>query len=371
MHYRGAPTAAASRPENFGGFDEFETGAQPTEAAQPPVENPADLDTTNPLWGLLTLPSWLLLQGDYRHMTLYKFGRSDAFGTFPMQADVSGQLELDWFRANGSIGLTGAGAGSPHGRRAQLTTNQGRGINLLSRTHWLGADFGQKRFTARAGRIDIPFGMRMPEHTMWVRDATRTDRESDQQHGVALAYSSELIRGEALVILGNYQIRPDRMRERGYSAYAEVRAADKIYAGVSSLVTHAGTDFQSLEDDVTRQAHGLFARTAPVSALVILAEGDVLLKSRRDLGYVGFLQLDLALVQGLHFGATGELLDAGYLDTGDPFNTLRRIPGFGKPRFGGWLTVDWFFFQQLEARLDAVARQNDPFTVMAQLHILL
>jgi hypothetical protein len=223
----------------------------------------------------------------------------------------------------------------------------------------------------RAGRLNLPFGTRIPEHTMWVRRETRTDRESSQQHGVAVVYDGDLVRGELMAILGNYQIGPDQLRERGYSSYVEIRAADFVYVGTSSLVTHAGADYQTLEEDVTREAHGVFARAKLIQPLVVLAEGNALVRSRRDLGYVGFLQFDLELIQGLHAGATGEILDRGYQDTGDPFNTIRREPGFGQPALGGWLTVDWFFLPQLEARLDAVARQEEPLTILAQFHALL
>ena len=176
---------------------------------------------------------------------------------------------------------------------------------------------------------------------------------------------------ELMAILGNYQINPDRLRERGYSVYAEFHALAPLYVGASSLLTHARTDYQTLESSVTRQAHGVFARTTPVKQLVVLAEADALLRSRRDLGYVAFLQVDYEVVQGLHFAATGEVLDSGYQDTGDPFDTARKVPGFGYPRYGGWLTLDWFFLPQLEARFDAVARQDDPFTLLAQLHVYL
>jgi hypothetical protein len=206
---------------------------------------------------------------------------------------------------------------------------------------------------------------------MWVREATRTDRESDQQHGLAVAYTGDFARAEAMAILGNYQLHPDELRERGYSAYGEIQLTDWANAGVTSLVTYARTDFESLDDEVVRQAHGVTGRIAPVRPLVILIEADVLARSNRDLGYVGFLQLDFEFVQGLHFAATGEVLDIGYRDTGDPFDTLRRVPGFGRPGYGGWLTIDWFFLPQLEARVDAVARHTEPFTLLAQLHVYL
>lgn len=320
---------------------------------------------TKPLWGLLSPPEWLQLGGAYRHMTLLAVGNRVV--TFPMQADLYGQARFQALRAAGSIGISKVRAGSRYARRAQITT--GDQLNLVSRTHWIGVDFDA--FTLRAGRLEMPFGLRIPEHTMWVRDVTRTDRESSQQHGVALAYARGRLRGEVMAILGNYQLHPDQLRERGYSAYVELRAVDGVDLGLSSLVTHAGADFQSLETSVTREAHGVFLRIVPWSPLIVLAEADALLRSHHNFGYVGFTQVDYEIVQGLHLAATGEILDTGYRDTGDPYNTAPLAPGFGRPRFGGWLTVDWFFLPQLEARFDTVARQRDPLTFLAQLHVLL
>ena len=90
-------------------------------------------------------------------------------------------------------------------------------------------------------------------------------------------------------------------------------------------------------------------------------------KSRHDPGYAGFLQADYEPVQGLHFDATGEVLDEGYEQS-----TLQaKSPGFGQPRFGGWLSAFWFFLPHFEARLDGVVRQKDSFELLAQLHVYL
>ncbi|HYJ11210.1 MAG TPA: hypothetical protein VEX18_19440 [Polyangiaceae bacterium] len=45
-----------------------------------------------------------------------------------------------------------------------------------------------------------------------------------------------------MAIAGNFQLRPDDYRERGYSAFVEVAPWDQFAAGVSSLVTHRELD---------------------------------------------------------------------------------------------------------------------------------
>jgi hypothetical protein len=51
-----------------------------------------------------------------------------------------------------------------------------------------------------------------------------------------------MILGEVMAIAGNFQLRPDDYRERGYSAFVEVAPWDQFAAGVSSLVTHRELD---------------------------------------------------------------------------------------------------------------------------------
>ncbi|MEZ4221342.1 MAG: hypothetical protein R3B13_10495 [Polyangiaceae bacterium] len=324
------------------------------------------------LWGLIPSSDTLLLGGSYRHVTLLKGGD---FRNFPMQADLYGQLRFGAFRVAGSIGAARVPPGSPHARAAQITANQGEEFNVISRTHWVGYDFGaSKNVTLRAGRLNLPFGVRIPEHVMWVREATATDRESDQHHGVAVAYNGSLFRGEAMFIAGNYQVNPDRYRQRGYSLYIETLVTEPFATGVSSLMTFSDADIATLEEESTaRGAHGIFFRAKLAEPLVMLFEADALHKSRRELGYVGMSQLDYEAVQGLHLGVTGEILDKGYKpeESNVPGIDVARVAGTGKPRLGGWLTVDWFFLPQLELRVDAILRQEDPFTLMGQLHVYL
>jgi hypothetical protein len=371
-------SAAASETkatDSFDSFDSFETsdGPEPVAAEQsaqvadaPPRESEGASKSAGFLWGLVEPPEWLLLGGAYRHMNVLKPGEED-FATFPMQIDLYGQVQAGPVRAGGSIGVIKVDAGSPHGRAAQITTAQGDDLNLVSRTHWVGVDVTPDVFV-RAGRMNLPYGLRIPEHVMWAREATRTDRESDQQHGVAVALQSEWLRGEVMGIAGNYQINPDRFRERGYSLYLEALAASWAGVGVSSLVTRADEDRLLLEGESSvRQAHGVFARLAPFSKLALLLEGDALLRSRRTTGYVGLAQADYEPIQGLHFLLTGEVLDEGKLD--EP--GTESVDGLGKPRFGGWASVNWFFLPHFDVRIDAIERQSEPFTLLAQLHFYL
>lgn len=327
----------------------------------------ADAPSPGVLWGAWEPPEQLLLSGSYRNLYIVRPSDDNVFTGIPvMQADLYGQLRLGSFTAGGSLGVSKVRDGFNHGRPAQLTTGQRDGVNMVSRTHYLGVDVGDG-YTIRAGRLNLPYGVRIPEHTMWARDATRTDRESDQQHGLAVAYVGEKLRLEIMGIAGNYQINPDKFRERGYSLYAEGAAGTTFTAGISSKVTYAALDRITLEPDTLRQSHGIMARWAALETLGFLFEGNALFRTNADAGYVGFLQADYEPITGLHFMVTGELLDRG-LPVQDP---PEATTGLGRPKFGAWLSLDWFFYRQLEFRTDFVFRQDEPLQILGQLHMYL
>jgi hypothetical protein len=337
--------------------------------SQPGVASPPRAANAGFLWGAWDTPPWLLLGGSLRGAAYLQGGLS----VFPMQSDLFGQVQFGRFRAGGSLGVARLPQNSPHGRAAFVTRNQGDAFNLISRSHWVALDLGKHRdITLRAGRLNLPFGLRIPEHTMWVRDLTRTDRDADQQHGVALAASTGSLRGELMALAGNYQIRPDRYRERGYAGYLEWLIHDYWTVGASSLLTVAHADRVSLEQERTvRGAHGLFGRLRPLQQVVLVGEVDLVHTSRRTLGYVAFGQLDYEPLRGLHLIGTAELADLGRHDPGPTGPEYAELPGSGKPRAGAWASVNWFFYRQLDLRVDGIFRQDAGATVLAQLHAYL
>ncbi len=330
-------------------------------------------------WGLVDLPSSLLLSGAYRSLSVIRPSK-DAASTFipVMQADAYGQFRAGDFTVGGSIGLGKAIPGASHTLKAQVTTNTD-GLNLVARNYYAGYDLGSE-FVVRAGRLNLPFGVRIPEHTAWVREATRTDRESDQQHGLSVAYVGANFRAEIMAIAGNFQMslkpelpyqnfKSNAVRERGYSMYAEGIAGTSFAAGVTSKVTFSQLDHVTFEEDSLRQAHGLTARYAPFEKLSFLGETDVLFRTNADAGYVGFAQADWEPIQGLHLMLTGEFLDAG-MEFEDGAQQEPK-PGAGKARGGGWLSLDWFFYRQMEFRTDLILRQDAPTTILGQFHMYL
>ncbi len=301
-------------------------------------------------------PPWFLPSGSVRTLALDSKTGNGAFSTdlIVMQADLRAAIVSGGFRATASIGFV-----TTDGSAASLTGP------VVSRQHWLGWAFGaDDAFLIRAGRIDLPFGIRSIEHTLFVRQRTRVDLKDTQQHGVAFAYNGALVRAEIMGIAGNYQVSPDAYRERGYSGYAELAPVSSAAFGVSSLVTHAARDLY-LRLPNTRQAHGVFARWAPVEPLVLLAEGDLVHQSAvSSTGYATMLQADVEPIQGVHLIATGENMRVGGTNTGTSWS--------------GWLGAGWFFGPHADVRFDfqkqRLALGNSRLSttaLMLQLHVYL
>ncbi|APR81599.1 Hypothetical protein A7982_06948 [Minicystis rosea] len=308
--------------------------------APPTNEDPAKLGGF--LFGLVSLPAELLVQGDARGAVLRVQPPSPAPAvTRPvlMQADLAVGAMADRFRASVSLGYAHDGA-------IEAAVTPGEHDRVVSRQHWAGVVFGENdAFMLRAGRMNLPYGQRVIEHTLWIKSATRTDVNAAQQHGVALSFAPEGWRMEIMGILGNLQLSPPALRERGYAAYVERSFAQRAAIGLSSMITYASYDVTAKEA-VFRQAHGLFARFLPAKPVVIMAEGDVLVRSPRGapfkLGATGMLQVDVEPVQGVHLIGTGEVLDESIATQA--------------PSLGGWLSLQWFFLPHVDLRFDFTHR---------------
>ena len=315
----------------------------------PPVE---------PVFGLWKNPDWLLIGGSFRGMSLFMKtdGASFMNSNILMQADLRGGIEAGHWRAAASLGVIQNG-NSP----AAVVGN------LVAREYWLGYALINDTVLVRAGRINLPFGIRSIEHTLFVRAATRTDLNDTQEHGVAVAFRGHGLRGEVEAIAGNYQAHPDAFRERGYSGYAEWSPRNRYALGVSSLVTHVAEDVYFRAAN-TRQAHGLLVRAAPIDPLVVLAEADYVTQAPAGLarwnGLATMLQLDVEPWQGLHVIGTGETYASG--QPGTPTS------------WGAWAGLAWFFMSHVDGRLDYMHRGEaygavrvpvDAF--MVQLHLFL
>jgi hypothetical protein len=334
-------------------------------------------DTAMFLFGLPE-PDNVRLGGSFRGLSIYDFDTNNP-RVFPMQMDFYGAGFIGNFVIAASIGASRASNRYEHSSKARLFGSiEDEGFIAVSRNHWAGYRFSNN-LMLRGGRLNLPFGIRTPDHTMWVRSETMTDRESDQQHGASLVYSDHQLRGELLGSVGNLQLA-QQFRAYGYSGYLEYSLDPELAVGVSSMLLYAQKEPLTIRDNVTtfqrdvlRHAHGLTARYTPFQALVLLAEADMVKKTGAGIGYVGMGTADLEPVQGLHFALTGEVLNRGKLDPEalDTFEREVEGPGRGETRLGLWGTINWFLLPHVDLRIDLVTRQRRATMLQTQLHIYL
>jgi hypothetical protein len=290
------------------------------------------------LWAI-PMPEEVRVGGDFREAFLSNHvDPSPVQQQFiTMRADVYGDIKVGRFRAAGSLGYV------PQGDRAAALTRSPTD-NLISREHWVGVELDDEgAWLLRAGRITLPYGIRMIEHTLWARALTRTDLDATQEDGVSMYFAKEKVRAEFMGILGNFQTRPDEFRERGYSAYAEYAPTTTLAVGASSLATRATRDVVYGVTDY-RYANGPFARYSPVEPLVLFAEADWVYQSLtwngHRSGYAAFVQADYEPMQGYHLMLTGEAMNGG--SSGEPSS------------FDGWISAVWFFLPHMDLRVDGI-----------------
>jgi len=296
----------------------------------------------NFLFGAVELPEALELGGDLRVLSLHsKVEKVEiSHELIWMQADAHAALRTESFVASGTLGY------SPRGGLGAALTRRPND-NWVSREHWAGFWLEESPgVLLRAGRMNVPFGIRSIEHTLWARAYTRSDSNDAQQYGVAFSYLSGSFRGELMAVLGNLELRPDVFRERGYSGYGEWFVTPNASIGVSSRISHVALDAQLLKEE-WRHAHGLFSRWASGwQPLVLLSELDYVFESPkyqlRRQGFVGYAQADLEAIQGVHFMGTLETSSVG---TNHP-----------PPSWGGWLSYAWFFAPHADLRLDSICQ---------------
>jgi len=296
------------------------------------------------LFGLLEVPDPVALGGWVREGYIWNTadGKLVDDRALQMRASLAADVRVGPVRAAAEIGYASARTT----RLATVTRNED-GANLVSREHWVGLAFADGAGLVRAGRINVPFGLRNLEHTSFVRAATRTDINEDQQGGIAVAIAGESWRGEVMAILGNYSLRPDAFRERGLAGYLETAVAPRVVLGLSALATRADAALDT-RSPALRQAYGLTVRAAPWTPVVLSVEFDALLSvalgnGSVETGHAGWLQADVEVVRGVHLVSAAERLSS---------------PAGGAPQFGWWGGVAWFVVPHLDVRADVIRRSS-------------
>jgi len=137
------------------------------------------------LHGAVTLPDWLAVGGDFRGALLVSDRGVEpegavAFSAFPMQVDLRARAAWRGFSASVTAGLRGARSwGESEGAAAALGY-------FVSREHYLEWAAPSAGVYVRAGRFYPPQGLRLPDHTLYIRRYTGTNL-LEEPYGVGLS----------------------------------------------------------------------------------------------------------------------------------------------------------------------------------------
>ena len=305
----------------------------------------------------VSLPKWIALGADLRGAFLAQDagnpeGRTTAL--FPMQADLQARTSfLDAFSIYATLGYRGQARTSdtPLGSNNFKAAATSR---VVSREHYVMWRPNAQGAYVRAGRFFAPYGLRLAEHTTYVRRDLGSNLlgETYGISGGALADDWEL-HVTAFV--------PDPMqtfggREKGGAALYEHRWASMMALGLSA---RAG-----MADDYKRYSAGGFGKIYVAPArILMMAEADLVdwhpgpAASVKQL--VGYAGLTAFPVKGLWLGASAEISQGDIAVKGTATSALDG-------------QINWFPYPHCEVvilgRLQSPSGQTSTKTLMAQLH---
>lgn len=277
--------------------------------------------------GLFTLPDWVVLGGDLRGAAVVKDnGTNPQYLLFPMQADLYARLAKGPVSLNVTVGMRGAARGS----------SVSLAERVISREHyimWQPEDIG---WYARAGRFFAPYGLRLQDHTAYVRRYLG-QHTLEETYNVSAGFIEDAWELHATVFASpRYLSIPDLLGSgvgtpsRGAAVYYERRGLDDTLAyGVQSRVDIG-------DEDNKYWVGGVGKYWIEGAKLLLLSQLDIGLQT------FAFDGPDPQLVLSAHLGATyflrqGVLLGAA-LERYDPHVRLS-----GSARDSVNLSAQWFF----------------------------
>ncbi|HEY4238499.1 MAG TPA: hypothetical protein VGM88_01745 [Kofleriaceae bacterium] len=213
---------------------------------------------TNPevLNGVLPLPKWLSVGGDFRAAGGYDQTPEKTLSAFPMQAELYGDAKLP---GGFSIHVT-AGVRDPQEGNTAATI-------LWSREHyvmWHSNPDGNDGFYVRAGRFMPIFGLRLAEHPDYTRRYGGTPLYGET-YGVAAEYITPKWEAHVTGFIKDPLIDPVE-HDNGVAALAELRLTEHVSIGGEGMV--------QVSDDDKKYRGGVLAKWH-IPAADLLLQGEV------------------------------------------------------------------------------------------------
>jgi hypothetical protein len=309
--------------------------------------------------GAVELPGWLALGLDARGVIL-RHEAGDSFGPtqaiFPMQADAYARLSYDSVSFSITAGYRGSARldRGPLGADAALPAG---GSRIISREHYAMWRAGALGPYVRVGRFFAPYGLRLVEHTSYIR---RDVGNNLLQEGYGVSVG--LVQNEwELHITG---LAPDFLRqfgskELGAAALFEYRFVDAYALGLQARV--------GITEDGRRVGGGAYGKAyvTPIKTL-LMAEANLFQvqgsKGGSSNQLVGYAGPTIFPYRGVWLGVYGEISQ-----------TDIRVKDTATKAVNGQL--NWFPYPHFEfvvlGRLQAPEGNGSSKTLLLQLHYFL
>jgi hypothetical protein len=184
-----------------------------------------------------------------------------------LRASMDVGLEPEWLAIPMLAEVSGVAALGPLQLYATATalkrSTADATYSAMSREHWLGASLGDG-LLLRGGRLVVPFGLRMPDHTLATREELGFDKY-DQSYGVELDAEGEGWTLNAAGFAGDLWLDPAPLRERGGAVrFEKFLLGEQLTLAASAMVGVASWGW--------RPAAALSARARLFGSAYALAE---------------------------------------------------------------------------------------------------
>jgi hypothetical protein len=216
------------------------------------------------LHGAVTLPEWLSIGGDVRAAALANdVGSTEGteLAAFPMQTDIAVAIRSGAWTAVGIVGARGrVRSGDPSSPTSEASEVEEPSLSsyLISREHyvmWRPDESGLEGPYVRAGRFAAPYGLRLADHTAYVRRYLGYNlleetygvgggwmTESTELHATAYVYDP--LQGAPRKELGGavmFEAQPGETLVIGTSARAGVAETTRLQAGLHAKLWLEGS----------------------------------------------------------------------------------------------------------------------------------
>jgi hypothetical protein len=146
----------------------------------------------------------------------------------PMLTELQAVVAYGDFMAHGTLSARQAGAEISEGENAQS------GLAPFSRQHWLKYQVSET-LSVRAGRMVLPYGIRNPDHSAYIRRDLGFDKY-EQSHGVQADWIAENWAISGMVVAGDFMAKGPTATERGGVLSATAIFPGRGAVGFSGLV---------------------------------------------------------------------------------------------------------------------------------------